>query len=115
MAMSDKRGQGISITTVVIAAIALIVLVVVVLIFTGKLNIFGANAASCEAKQGKCGCYVEHETEGKVSFEFIILAEGESCSSKNGVSGCPEGYGILLRTDCNANKAEGDDLCCIPS
>ena len=36
----NKRGQGISINTIIIAVIALVVLVVLVAIFTGRLAIF---------------------------------------------------------------------------
>jgi len=35
-----KKGQGLSITTIIVAAIALIVLVVLVAIFTGRLGSF---------------------------------------------------------------------------
>jgi len=37
----DKKAQGISINTIIIAAIALIVLVVLIAIFTGRLGGFG--------------------------------------------------------------------------
>ena len=36
----NKKAQGISINTVIIAAIALIVLVVLVAIFTGRIGLF---------------------------------------------------------------------------
>jgi hypothetical protein len=36
-----KKAQGLSMTTIVIAALALLVLVVLVLIFTGRLNLWG--------------------------------------------------------------------------
>jgi uncharacterized membrane protein YqiK len=38
--MMNKKGQGLSLTTIIIAAIALIVLVVLVMIFTGRIGIF---------------------------------------------------------------------------
>lgn len=48
-----KKAQGISITTIIIAAIALIVLVVLVLIFSGRMGIF--NRSIEEQEQGmKC-------------------------------------------------------------
>ena len=40
MKTRNKRAQGISITTIIIAAVALIVLIVLIAIFTGKLNLF---------------------------------------------------------------------------
>lgn len=36
--MMDKKGQGLSLTTIIIAAIALIVLVIIIAIFTGQLG-----------------------------------------------------------------------------
>ena len=41
--MKDKRAQGLSLSTIVIAAIALIVLIVLIAIFTGRLSLFGKN------------------------------------------------------------------------
>ena len=38
--MFKKRGQRLSVTTIVIAVIALIVLVVLIVIFTGRLGLF---------------------------------------------------------------------------
>lgn len=38
--MMNKRGQGISLNVIIIAALALIVLVVLVAIFTGRIGIF---------------------------------------------------------------------------
>jgi hypothetical protein len=42
-----KKAQGISLTTVVIAAVALIVLVVLILIFSGRLSLFQKGVAEC--------------------------------------------------------------------
>jgi len=39
----DKKGQGLSLTVIIVAAIALIVLVVLVMIFTGKIGGWGSN------------------------------------------------------------------------
>lgn len=38
----NKKGQGLSITTIIVAAIALIVLVVLVAIFTGRIGMFSS-------------------------------------------------------------------------
>ena len=48
--LKQKKGQGLSITTIIIVIISLIVLVVIIAIFTGKMGNFskGAeDAASC--------------------------------------------------------------------
>ncbi len=36
----NKKGQGLSLNAIIVAAIALIVLVVLVMVFTGQINIF---------------------------------------------------------------------------
>ena len=50
----DKRGQGLPITTIIIAILALLVLVVIILIFTGKVRVFGGELVSCSGKGGFC-------------------------------------------------------------
>lgn len=42
-----KKAEGLSISTVVIAAIALVVLIVLVLIFTGRIGFFQSQLESC--------------------------------------------------------------------
>ena len=49
-----KMAQGISITTIIVAAIALVVLVVLVAIFVGKIKIWGYETANCENQGGEC-------------------------------------------------------------
>ena len=43
----SKKSQGISLTTVVIAALALIVLIVLILIFSGRMGLFQAGVNEC--------------------------------------------------------------------
>lgn len=43
----SKKSQGISLTTVVIAALALLVLIVLILIFTGRIGIFQEGVSKC--------------------------------------------------------------------
>ena len=49
-----KKGQSISINTIIVAAIALIVLVVIIAIFSGRVRIFGQGARDCGAQGGQC-------------------------------------------------------------
>lgn len=100
----NKRGQGISINTIVIAAIALIVLVVLIAIFTGRIGIFGQS--------------VERETRGRVCTDSCFPTAKEGSLTGEQVMGqgrtrtgaCPAGehqvYGIF--TDI----AEGE-VCCV--
>ena len=39
--MKSKKSQGISITTIIIAALALVVLVILIAVFTGRMGIWG--------------------------------------------------------------------------
>ena len=43
-----KKAQGISITTIIVAAIALIVLVVLIAVFTGRMGIFGKDLTTAQ-------------------------------------------------------------------
>jgi len=61
--MQNKRAQGISLNTIIIAAIALIVLVVLVAIFTGRISMFSkgyddtsedTQSRVCNAQGGTC-------------------------------------------------------------
>ncbi len=49
-----KKGQGLSLNVIIIAAIALIVLIVLVFILTGRMQIFGKGLNDCESKGGEC-------------------------------------------------------------
>ena len=55
--LRSKKGQGLSLNTIVIAAIVMIVLIVLIMIFTGRLSIFsqlfGKVDESCGARGGK--------------------------------------------------------------
>ena len=49
--MFNKRAQGLSITTIIVAVIGLIILVVIIVMITGKLGAFGEGvrvAGGCE-------------------------------------------------------------------
>ena len=51
----SKKGQGLSLNTIIIAIIVLIVLVVLVMIFTGYFGrIFTPSVRSCSAQGGQC-------------------------------------------------------------
>lgn len=54
--MQNKRGQGISINTIIIAAIALIVLVVLIAIFTGRIGLFSRGVQQTEQGAYACVC-----------------------------------------------------------
>ena len=52
--MFFKKGQGISLDVIVIAAVVLIVMVVLITIFLGRAGQTGQELASCQNKGGTC-------------------------------------------------------------
>ena len=50
-----KKAQGLSMTTIIVAALAVIVLIVLIAIFTGRIGNFGEDIdTSVEGFRGKC-------------------------------------------------------------
>ncbi|MBW2994748.1 hypothetical protein KY312_00200 [Candidatus Woesearchaeota archaeon] len=50
-----RKAQGLSVTTIVIAALAVLVLVVLAVIFTGRAGVFTRTVTvACEANGGQC-------------------------------------------------------------
>lgn len=49
-----KKGQGISLNTLIIAALCLLVLIVLALIFTGRIRVFGTESRKCINLGGSC-------------------------------------------------------------
>jgi len=52
--MKSKRGQGLPMNTIVIAAIVLVVLVVLIMIFTGSMGQFTGKLKDCNQNGGIC-------------------------------------------------------------
>ncbi|MBW2974308.1 hypothetical protein KY366_01190 [Candidatus Woesearchaeota archaeon] len=83
-----KKGQGLSLNTIIIAAIVLIVLVVLWAIFTGRMGVF-SKGLSDVTKGGSCsesGGVVRLETEGGCNEEcpaiygnFKDVSTGQVC------------------------------------
>ena len=67
--MKSKRGQGLPMNTIVIAALVLVVMVVLILIFTGRMGGFTQDIQQCTAKGGECvgigGCTQGNIIDGK--------------------------------------------------
>lgn len=65
-----RKGQGLSITTIIVAAIALIVLVILIAIFTGRIAVFQrgiseeANAELARVKINYGDCHPSASAEG---------------------------------------------------
>lgn len=89
----NKKGQGLSLNTIVIAIIVLVVLVVVIMIFTGVLGgVFVPGLSSCEDKGGECN-------------------QGKDCGGIN------SGYTKVVGSYCKGSDGKSDrtTTCCIKS
>ena len=101
--MLNKRGQGLSITTIIVAVIGLIILAVIITIFTGKFGAFSEGVESVSSCSNTC------EAIGweKSSLEVISDCESSSTIERRVVSGkysdIPEGtaYGCCCNRDIN--------------
>ena len=73
----QKKAQGISINTIIIAAIGLAVLVVLFLIFTGRLGIFSKVVADTTSCQNGCAglgkSWTETDRPGCTSSQGQVL------------------------------------------
>lgn len=87
-----KKAQGISITTIIIAAIALIVLVVLVLIFSGRMGIFTGE--------------IEKQDTGTTCPDANIKNAAEACDP-----GYKMGIGKYTRSDGTSLKV--GEKCCV--
>ena len=58
----QNKSQGLSLTTIIIAAIALLVLIVLVAIFSGKIQLFGRDydKSTSDAKSNICWSHPGH-------------------------------------------------------
>jgi len=93
--MRSKKGQGISMETIVVAVIVVAVLVVLLLVFTGRINIFGTNLKQCSTAAGICDndCIIGDNDHAKLfklseaSKQCPVDAPGDSqyCCSVVGV------------------------------
>jgi hypothetical protein len=66
----NKKAQGLSVTTIVIAALAVLVLVVLAVVFLGRLTIFQRTITGCEGSGGVCkGNCTSDELEDPINRE----------------------------------------------
>lgn len=76
------KGQGLSITTIVVAAIALLVLVVLVAVFTGQFGGFAQGTRDCNALQG-AQCLTQTDVDQRIANqESWSKVPGRRCSTE---------------------------------
>ncbi|MBD3204006.1 hypothetical protein GF327_06910 [Candidatus Woesearchaeota archaeon] len=84
----EKKGQGLSLNTIIVAALALLVLIIIAMIFTGRIKLWRENTDACVNKGGRC-----------VSDDRNAQGEYEYCSSM---------YDKIIAGDCPE-----DMICCL--
>ena len=87
MTILNKKGQGLFINVIIIAAIALAVLVILFAIFTGRLGGFNKGLDTCSNLGGACSDGCDPSTERQYTAG---------------------------RTSCESDDDPGAELCCIP-
>ncbi|MEK6968706.1 MAG: hypothetical protein AABX51_08860 [Nanoarchaeota archaeon] len=87
---SNKKGQGISMETIVIAVIVVAVLVVLLLVFAGRINIFGKDLKNCAGSAGFCSSTCSNlEGRGSITrnyakiFDITPGGEEKQCLGSN--------------------------------
>ncbi len=81
----NKRGQGLTLNTIVIAALVVIVLIVLILIFTGNLGIFQSQTNDCATQGGSC----------------------------HAATSCPDGMVTKFGAICPKASNNANQICCI--
>lgn len=106
--MRSKKAQGLSLTTIIVAALALIVLVVLVMIFTGRIGVFKsgvekvgeAELTTFRISYGEC-----HPTVG--NEQTFLTAMGAAASDAD-----KETARNQLKSELSACKAYTDQTTC---
>ncbi len=80
-----KKGQGISLNVIIIAAIALIVLVILILIFTGRIGLFTKEVSACTNSGGVCielGTHPSADAACQATFGTYSKSMSAECTKK---------------------------------
>ncbi len=96
-----KKGQGLSLNVIIIAALALIVLVVLVAIFTGKMGEWTANLKKQETKY--CGPVPSDKQGSATSIDGRVVSSATGCDPATET----QVYGVF--EDVPPNR-----ICCLP-
>jgi len=88
----NKKGQGISVNVIIIAAIALVVLVVLIAIFTGRFGLFSTGLGNCPGEcKNLCGSDeaslpgTDCKKQGKGEHCCIPLGSTEVVNNPSGI------------------------------
>jgi len=93
--MKNKKAQGISINTIIIAIIALVVLVLLIAIFTGKMGQWVGGLSDSEERA--YGCYCVNPSDN-MDEKCALASPGEDWSEKSVPSECGERFSDCFNT-----------------
>jgi len=105
--MNNKKAQGLSLTTIIVAAVGLIVLVILVAIFTGRMALFGigiSKAARTELAALKLDYGQCHPSRGMESIFMNELDDTEEEIAKAEVTN-------KFERAISSCKSQSEDLC----
>jgi hypothetical protein len=77
--MRNKKGQGLSLNVIIIAALALLVLVILAVIFMGRAGMFRRESGNCGALGGVCsrtGCTGDFQRS--IGYDCDLDGDGSS-------------------------------------
>ncbi len=66
----DKKGQGLSLNVIIVAALALVVLVILVVVFTGGIGDFTSGINEAELKTGYGVCHPKATSLAQLKIEL---------------------------------------------
>ncbi len=90
--MKSKRGQGLPMNTIVIAAIVLIVMVVLIYIFVGSMGQTTQKLQSCTEKGGHCSRTITCEGDYFITGEWMSIGKTKDCETEKDDNGYPTLY-----------------------
>lgn len=115
----NKKGQGLPLNTIIIAAIVLIVLVVLWAIFTGRMGVFSKGVSDVTKGEGcvEAGGVIKLETEGgcneacpAIYGNFKDISTGQVCCRP--VGRCTGGIGCSIAASENQCNVDADGNAC---
>ncbi len=80
--MINKKAQGLSLRTIIIAVLLLIVLVVMIMIFTGKIDWFNTGLEDCQSKGYECVESGKCKEDGGTLMTLLSCPEVEGENKK---------------------------------
>lgn len=102
--LKSKKGQGISINTIIIAIIALVVLVLLISIFTGKMGQWVSELRGGEGAAYRCYC---NNPTNDMDEVCSLSSPGDEWSVKNVPTGCNDQFSDCMNT-CYEKEAGGE-------